>query len=72
MREVLAIGDNWNDVPMLEEAGRAVVMSNAPEDVRELAQVRGWTVGASNDEDGVSVAIEEVLAATESAAMVVS
>jgi len=72
MREVLAIGDNWNDVPMLEEAGRAVVMSNAPEDVRELARVRGWTVGASNDEDGVAVAIEEVLAATESAAMVVS
>ena len=71
MQEVLAIGDNWNDVPMLEEAGRAVVMSNAPEDVKELARVRGWVVGASNDEDGVAVAIEEVLAATESAAMVV-
>ena len=71
MQEVLAIGDNWNDVPMLEEAGRAVVMSNAPEDVKELGRVRGWTVGLSNDEDGVAVAIEEVLAATESAAMVV-
>jgi len=36
-----------------------------------LARVRGWVVGASNDGDGVAVAIEEVLAATESAAMVV-
>ena len=71
MAEVLAIGDNWNDVPMLEEAGRAVVMSNAPEDVKELARERGWTVGVSNDEDGVAVAIEEILTATESTAMVV-
>ena len=71
MREVLAIGDNWNDVPMLEAAGQAVVMSNAPEDVQTLARSRGWTVGASNDEDGVALAIESVLAATEKSAMVV-
>jgi len=71
MEEVLAIGDNWNDVPMLEAAGQAVVMSNAPEGVQTLARNRGWTVGASNDEDGVALAIENVLIATEKPAMLV-
>lgn len=61
--DILAIGDNWNDVPMLELAGRAVLMSNAPDDLKELAAECGWTVGASNDEDGVAVALEPFLAA---------
>ena len=77
MQEVLAIGDNWNDLPMLETAGRAVLMSNAPEQLRELAGERGWTIGPSNDEDGVAVAIEAALnivsvpCATEKPVMVV-
>ncbi len=71
MQEVLAIGDNWNDVPMLEAAGHAVVMSNAPEGVQALAHSCGWTVGASNDEDGVALAIENVLEAARNPAMVV-
>jgi hydroxymethylpyrimidine pyrophosphatase-like HAD family hydrolase len=77
MQEVLAIGDNWNDLPMLETAGRAVLMSNAPEQLKELAGERGWTIGPSNDEDGVAVAIEAALnivpapGATEKAVMVV-
>src|SRR5580698_3554196 len=40
--EILAIGDNWNDVSMLEVAGRAVLMGNAPEDLKALAGDRGW------------------------------
>ena len=71
MQEVLAIGDNWNDVPMLEAAGQAVLMSNAPEDLKQIAHARGWALGLSNDEDGVAVAIEAVLAATGTPAMVV-
>ncbi len=59
--EMLAIGDNWNDVSMLEVAGQAVVMANAPEDIKLLAAERGWTVGLSNEEDGVAVAIEAAL-----------
>ena len=31
--EIVAIGDNWNDLSMLEMAGRAVLMGNAPEDL---------------------------------------
>lgn len=59
--DVLAIGDNWNDVSMLEAAGRAVVMSNAPADLKILAAERGWRVGLSNEEDGVADAIESAL-----------
>lgn len=63
--DVLAIGDNWNDVPMLELAGHAVLMSNAPGPLQELARSRGWTVGPSNDEDGVAVAVEAALATAD-------
>ncbi len=61
MADVLAIGDNWNDLSMLHTAGKAVLMSNAPAELLSLAGQHGWTVGLSNDEDGVAVAIEEVL-----------
>jgi len=60
--DILAIGDNWNDVSMLEAAGRAVVMANAPADLKTLAAERGWTIGLSNEEDGVAAAIESALA----------
>ena len=36
-------------------------MANAPADFRELAESRGWTIGLSNDEDGVAAAIETAL-----------
>jgi hydroxymethylpyrimidine pyrophosphatase-like HAD family hydrolase len=59
--QILAIGDNWNDVSMLEIAGRAVLMRNAPEDLQSLAAERGWRVGATHDRDGVADAIEAAL-----------
>ncbi len=62
MADVLAIGDNWNDLPMLEAAGQAVLMGNAPPELQLLAANRGWTVGPTNDEDGVALAIEAALA----------
>ena len=61
LADALAIGDNWNDLPMLEAAGEAILMGNAPPELIALAIERGWTVGPSNDEDGVAVAIEAVL-----------
>jgi len=60
--DILAIGDNWNDVAMLRLAGHAVLMSNAPADLMALAHSSGWTVTPSNDEDGVAIAIEAALA----------
>jgi hydroxymethylpyrimidine pyrophosphatase-like HAD family hydrolase len=60
--DVLAIGDNWNDLPMLRLAGQAVLMSNAPEDLHRLARTYGWHIAPSNDDDGVAVAIEAAFA----------
>ncbi len=59
--DILAIGDNWNDVAMLRLAGSAALMSNAPADLKALAATSGWTVVPSNDEEGVAVAIEAAL-----------
>jgi hypothetical protein len=51
--EILAIGDNHNDLEMLSFAGIPVVMGNG---VPEL-KARRWHVTSSNDEDGVARAI---------------
>jgi hydroxymethylpyrimidine pyrophosphatase-like HAD family hydrolase len=60
--EILAIGDNWNDVSMLEAAGSAVLMANAPEELKKAGVARGWAVGGHHAEDGVAVAVEAALA----------
>lgn len=52
--EILAIGDNHNDLEMLSFAGVPVVMGNSVPELKE----RGWHVTRSNDEDGVAAAIE--------------
>lgn len=57
----LAIGDNWNDLPLFQAAGSAVVMGNAPQELRNLARQNGWKVGPSNEQDGVAQAIENIL-----------
>jgi hydroxymethylpyrimidine pyrophosphatase-like HAD family hydrolase len=49
----MAIGDNWNDLEMLEEAGFAVLMSNAPVELLAL----GFATTDTNDEAGVAKAI---------------
>jgi Cof subfamily protein (haloacid dehalogenase superfamily) len=54
---VLAIGDNYNDVEMLAYAGIGVAMGNAPADVQSLAD---W-VAPSIEADGVAVAIEKFI-----------
>ena len=55
--DVLAIGDNLNDVEMLEFAGTAVVMGNA---IAELKS-RGWHVTGTNDDGGLAEAIRRFL-----------
>ena len=51
--EVMAVGDNFNDLEMLEAAGVPVVMGNAVEALKQL----GWPVTLTNDEGGVADAI---------------
>ena len=55
--EVMAIGDNHNDVEMLEFAGHPVIMGNACEELRG----RGWKVTRGNGDCGVAAAVEEVV-----------
>jgi Cof subfamily protein (haloacid dehalogenase superfamily) len=55
--QVMAVGDNHNDVEMLEFAGYPVIMGNACEALRG----RGWTVTRGNDQCGVASAVELAL-----------
>jgi hydroxymethylpyrimidine pyrophosphatase-like HAD family hydrolase len=55
--DLMAIGDNWNDLPMLELARWPCVMGNAPPALRALATERGWPITVKHDEHGVAEAI---------------
>ena len=55
--QVMAIGDNFNDVEMLQFAGLPVLMANACDELKQ----NGWTLTLSNDESGVAYAINQVL-----------
>jgi Cof subfamily protein (haloacid dehalogenase superfamily) len=61
-KETMAIGDNWNDVDMLEWAGQAVMMGNAAQELRTMAKMRGWKQAPPNDQDGVAHVLEAALA----------
>ncbi len=52
--QVMAVGDNHNDVEMLEFAGHPVIMGNACEELLG----RGWRVTRGNDDCGVAGAVE--------------
>ncbi len=56
-KEVVAFGDNHNDIGMLQFAGLGVAMDNAPDEVKVAADY----VTLSNSEDGVAVVIEELI-----------
>jgi hypothetical protein len=51
--QVMAVGDNHNDIEMLEFAGHPVIMGNACPELRG----RGWTVTLGNDQCGVAAAV---------------
>ena len=56
--DIMAIGDNYNDLEMLLFAGTGVVMANAPLSLREIA---GLHPTASNRDDGVALAIKQFI-----------
>jgi hydroxymethylpyrimidine pyrophosphatase-like HAD family hydrolase len=56
--EVMACGDNHNDLEMLHFAGTPVVMENAEP---ELLEIPGFHMTASNDADGVAIAVERFI-----------
>jgi Cof subfamily protein (haloacid dehalogenase superfamily) len=54
MSEVMAVGDNYNDIEMLRAAGLGVAMGNAPDEVKAAADA----VTDTNNADGLAKAIE--------------
>ncbi|HLX84504.1 MAG TPA: Cof-type HAD-IIB family hydrolase [Terriglobales bacterium] len=58
--QVMAVGDNYNDIEMLAFAGHPFIMGNASEELRTY----GWKLTRSNAESGVSAAVEHVLHGT--------
>jgi len=55
---VMVMGDNFNDLEMLEYAGIAVLMGNASPELLERAE---FYTTLSNDENGVALAIEKFI-----------
>lgn len=54
VQETMAIGDSWNDVPLLAAAGKAVAMGTAPPELLARADA----VVAGVEHDGVAEALE--------------
>lgn len=57
LSEVVAIGDQRNDLPMLGRAGLSIAMAQGPQEVRDAAD----HVTAANEEDGVARAIADIV-----------
>jgi Cof subfamily protein (haloacid dehalogenase superfamily) len=55
--EVIAVGDNWNDLEMIERAGLGVAMGHAPRGVRERADY----VCGTAEQEGVREVIERFI-----------
>jgi Cof subfamily protein (haloacid dehalogenase superfamily) len=66
--QVMAVGDNYNDIEMLAFAGHPFIMENASQELRG----RGWTETRSNAEFGVAAAVEHMLRGTPIAPLLVT
>ncbi len=60
LSETIAIGDNWNDLDMLEAAGQGVVMANADDELK----TKSFAATKSNDEGGVAEALHRYVLAS--------
>ena len=54
---LMAFGDGFNDLSMIQFAGQGVAMANAVEEVKSIADF----VTTSNEEDGIAHALEQLL-----------
>ena len=55
--EVIAIGDNMNDISMLKGAGLGVAMANSAPVVKEVANI----ITQNNNENGVAKVIQQYI-----------
>ena len=56
--EIMAVGDNLNDLEMLQFVGHPVVMGNAVTKLKEMAEKNGWLATADYEHDGLAQAIK--------------
>ena len=54
---MIAVGDSYNDISMLRECGLSIAMGDSPQEVKAAAD----HVAPSVDDDGLAVAIEEII-----------
>ena len=54
--EMIAVGDGFNDLPMIDYAGLGVAMANAPDEVQKRAD---YVTQHSNNDDGIAEVIEK-------------
>ena len=54
--QVIAFGDNFNDLDMLQYAGLSIAMGNAPDAIKQAAK----EVTATNNEDGIALVLNRV------------
>lgn len=57
LSKVIAFGDNYNDIEMLENVGMPIAMENAVDDVKAVARY----VTKSCDESGIAYAIDNII-----------
>ena len=55
--EIIAIGDSYNDITMIQAAGLGVAMGNAVETVKEIANY----ITEDNEHDGVAAVVEKFI-----------
>lgn len=56
MEKVIAIGDNWNDLEMIQQAGLGIAMENSPAGVKKEADM----TAPHHDQEGVSEILHEI------------
>ncbi|WP_314775410.1 HAD hydrolase family protein, partial [Lancefieldella rimae] len=55
-KDIIAIGDNYNDLPMIKTAGLGVFMANTPEELKNQAD---YVTTLDNNAGGVAEVIEK-------------
>ena len=58
--QIMAIGDDWNDLDMIRHAGMGIAMGSAPDELKAVANY----VTGSNAEDGLVQALEQFVFGT--------
>ena len=57
IKDTIAIGNDYNDISMLKEAGLSICVENSLEEVKQESNY----ITSSNNEDGVALVLEKML-----------